>query len=168
MSEYLAWGFGLFGIAFLLFVVEIVVPTGGLLGLLAFCVALAGVVAFWLEGWGWGVSSLGFLIAATPLAIYFAITILPHTPFGKALILGGGDDDERREAEKLTAAREAAAVAEALLGAEGVVDRDLRPIGVVVIDGVRREAISEHGVVDAGTRVRVTRVDGHEIRVRAV
>lgn len=54
----------------------------------------------------------------------------------------------------------------ALVGAEGVAMTDLRPVGAVRIDGTRYDALAEVGVIAAGTKVRVTKVEFNQIKVR--
>lgn len=55
----------------------------------------------------------------------------------------------------------------AAVGAEGFAQTDLRPVGRVEIGGRVADARS-HGWIERGTRVRVVRVDGHELVVEAV
>ncbi len=166
MSDgYLLWGFILVAIAAVLFFIEVVVPSGGLIGISAAVVAIAGVVAFWLEDPVWGaVSTLGLLVVA-PLAFHFAIKVMPNTPIGRAMILGSSDDEEeeyrRLQAEAAERERE-----QALVGVEGVATTDLRPVGAIRVDDAHLEALSEVGVIEAGTRVRITRVEGNQIKVR--
>ena len=56
----------------------------------------------------------------------------------------------------------------ALVGAEGEVVTPLRPVGVVRIADQRYDALAETGIIEAGQRVRVTAVQDHQIKVRAV
>ncbi|XOV77230.1 MAG: NfeD family protein [Phycisphaerales bacterium] len=55
-----------------------------------------------------------------------------------------------------------------MVGAEGTTSTTMRPVGSVKIDGVTIEGVSEVGMLDAGVRVRVTRVDGSTVKVRPV
>ena len=57
---------------------------------------------------------------------------------------------------------------EALVGSEAVVVSDLRPIGVVRIGNRKFEAASETTLIRAGQTVRVTSVEGLNLKVRAV
>ncbi len=52
-----------------------------------------------------------------------------------------------------------------LLGAAGLTASYLRPAGVATIDGERVDVLTEGGFVPAGTRVRVTRVEGARVFV---
>lgn len=166
MSDYLTWAFALIGFATLLFVLEILIPSGGVIGLLALCAAIGAVVAFSFESLLWGGVSLAGLLVMVPLAINFALRIFPNTPVGKKLILGEDDEDEEELARLEEHRREEEQRRQALVGAEGTTTTTMRPVGSVKIDGVTIEASSEVGMLDAGVKVRVTRVDGSTVKVR--
>lgn len=167
MNEaFLLWGFGLFGLAFILFLVELFLPTGGVIGVMVGVAAIAGVVSFFRASTMWGVSSLLFLIVISPIAFAFALKVWPNTPIGRRLILGDASDDLDEEAPPPTDASDE--LRQALVGATGVAMSDLRPVGTVRIEGERVEALAEGGMIDAGQDVRITAVEGNRIRVRAV
>lgn len=168
MSENLVWGLALFGIAGLLFVLEILIPSGGIIGLVAIAIALAGVVAFFFENVYLGGASLAGLILLIPLLINFALKIIPNTPLGRRLILGEDEEEEVAEARREEARRTEEQRKRALIGAEGVTMTAMRPIGQVKIDGVVIEASCETGMIEAGVKVRVTRLDGFVVKVRPV
>lgn len=157
------WGIALFGSALLVLALELFIPSGGLLSLLCLGLAVSGVVCFFRVSNGAGLASTGAVLVMGPLAAYFFLKIYPDTPMGRRLILGdpdgrpsGADDPSRDDAGG------------ALVGAEGVAVTDMRPMGTVEIDGKRLEAAAELGLIHAGTKVRVTGVEGVKVRVRAV
>jgi len=55
-----------------------------------------------------------------------------------------------------------------LLNKEGIVITDLRPVGLIEIDGVRHDALCDSDFLHPGARVRVVHVDANQVRVRAV
>lgn len=160
----LLWGFALLGAALLLVVIEVFIPSGGVIGLTAGVTAIAGVVVFWRVSPLWGVTSMLLLLVLAPISLNFALRLMPHTPVGKKLILGSDAAAEQRAAEE----RRRNEQDQALIGASGVALTALRPIGTVEIEGTRLEALAEGGVVEAGTAVRVTSVQGNQVRVRAI
>ena len=168
MSDYLIWGVGLFGVAALLLLIELLIPTGGIVGLTAIVVALAGVVAFWYESTWWGVSGLMLVIVAIPTAFHFALKIMPNTSLGRALILGSDEEDEQAEMLRAQQQAERHAAEQALIGAEGVAETELRPIGYGRIDGTRVSVTSIVGVIDQGQPIRVVSVEGNDIKVRPI
>ncbi len=166
MSESLVlWAFGLMMIGMLLLAAEVLVPSGGVLGLVAGGCAIAGIVLFWRVDTMWGLSSTLAVMVLGPAVVAFGLKVWPNTYFGRKLILGGEistDDVERRQAE--LAERQQAR--RALIGAPGEAVTDLRPVGMVMIEGERVEALAEGGVIEAGAKVRVTAVLDNQIKVR--
>ena len=55
-----------------------------------------------------------------------------------------------------------------LEGAQGVAVTGLKPVGIVEIRGRRVEAMSEGDFVEAGTKVRVVRVEANNVFVRGI
>lgn len=165
MDPLLVWGIALLAAALVLFALELFIPSGGLLGVVAGVAAVAGVIAFWKYNEWWGVSSTVLVLVTAPIAFNFAVKVIPHTPFGKRLILAEDDDELARRA--LEAQRETEAVA-AVIGATGIARTDLRPIGTAEIDGVRVEVLAEGGIIPEGSPVRVTGVVDNQIKVRLV
>ena len=55
-----------------------------------------------------------------------------------------------------------------MVGKEGTVLTALRPVGLIEIDGVRMDALSETMFVQPGSKVKVTYADGSQIKVRQI
>lgn len=158
-------GMGLIGAGILLIIVEVFIPSGGLIALTAAVVAVAGVVVLFQADPVWGAAGALALVVLAPAAFFFAMKMLPSTPLGRRLI--GVKEPEQEEAERL--ARERARAEQlSLVGAEGEALTDLRPVGVVRIDGKRYDALAEGKMIEAGQRVRVTVIEHNQIKVRAV
>lgn len=159
----LLWGFGLLGAALLLLVVEVFIPSGGVIGILSVVSALAGVVMFWRVSWVWGATSLMLVLVMAPVCFNFALRMMPYTPMGRHLFLTESAEDAARQAERMEEERQAEA---ALVGATGVATTDLRPAGVADIEGTRVDVLSVGGPIEIGERVRVVDVQGNQVRVR--
>lgn len=166
MEGLLLWGFGLLMLALLLAAIEILVPSGGILALVAGGVAIASVVCFFRHSVTWGLLSMLAVMILAPTTVAFALKIWPETYFGRRMILGGPDEDE--EAEMLRDRAEQERVRQSLVGVEGEALTDLRPVGTVLIEGERVEALAAGGIVEAHQRVRVVSVEGRTIKVRAI
>lgn len=162
----LLWGFGLFAAAVVLVFIEVMIPSGGVIGLIAGVVALVGVVNFFRVSVVWGMSSLLALLVLAPLTISYALKVWPHTPIGRRMILGSDVEDEEAEAERRKERQEEEAKRKALIGARGAALTDLRPVGTVRIENRRYEANAEGGMIEAGATVRVTDVQGNRLKVR--
>ncbi len=165
MESFVSWGVGLFSLAVLLFVIEILLPTGGILGLSAFAAGIGGVVAFWFHSDTLGISSLVALLVLTPIAFNFALRVIPNTPIGKMLILGNEEKDlEQAQAKHSQEMHEL----DGLIGLEGLAVTDLRLVGTVEIQGEAYDALSEAGVIESGSRVRVVSIQGTQVKVQSV
>lgn len=168
MNEvFLLWGFGLFALAALILVLELFIPSGGLLGALSGVAAIAGVVSFWRHSPGWGLASLGALIILAPVSVSLLLKVWPHTPVGRRMILGspGTESEEHARHDALERERERLEL-EALVGKTGEALTDLRPVGEVLIDTGRHEGLAQGPAIERGERVRVVDVEGFTLKVR--
>jgi membrane-bound ClpP family serine protease len=161
MDTQLLWGLILLGIALVIVGVEVFVPSAGVLGLTALVVAIAGVVLLYKYDTPWGVAGTGLVLFGGPVIALLGLRIFPQTPMGRRLILGAQEED----AEDAPPAVDRLA---ALVGQEGVVVTDLRPVGVIRIGQEKVDALSETRLVRAGERVRVVSVEGGTRKVRPV
>jgi membrane-bound ClpP family serine protease len=164
-EELLYWGLGLLAASLLLVVVEVFVPSGGLIALLSTGCAIAGIVCLFRVSITWGLTGLGTMVVLGPSAFAFALKIWPSTPIGRKML--GEKPPEQVEAERLAALKEREHYA-GMIGAEALVLTDLRPIGVIQLDTERFDALSETGFIPAGTRVRITHAEPSQIKVRRI
>lgn len=159
----LLWGLALLAASLLLIIVEVFVPSGGVISLVAAVVAISGVVCLFRVGIVWGLTGLLAMVILAPIVGMFALKILPSTPMGRRLIHGADSPDADENGD---APDEPAGGLDSLIGAEGVALTDLRMVGVVRVAGRKHPGISEISFIRAGTSVRVTAVDGNQLRVR--
>ncbi len=162
VSVMLAWGILLLAAALLLVALEVFLPSAGLVSAVAALVGIAGIVCLFQESTIWGVIGILCVVVLAPMVLFFGVKVMPSTPFGKRLLYGESGKHEPVIPE--SSGREL----EALLGAEGEALSDLRPVGSARIEGQRIDVSSEVAFVAAGTKVRVTAVEGSVIRVRPV
>jgi membrane-bound serine protease (ClpP class) len=164
METVLLVGLGLLAASLVLIVVEALVPSGGVIALVAGACAIAGIVALFRVSNVWGTSGLLTVLVLGPMCFLWAIRMLPSTPLGRSL-LGPSPDEIARTIQREQADSRAARAA--LIGARGAAVTDLRPVGVVEIEGQRYDASAEGPLIDRGVPVRVTAVDSRLLRVRA-
>ena len=170
----LVWGVILAAAAIVLFLLEIVIPSGGMLALLCGVAAIGSLILFFRYDATVGAFALLAYLILTPLLVVGGFKLWRSSPLASVMILGGdepesrdltGDEafaaSEQRRAERL---REM----EALIGIEGETATELRPVGVVKIDGRRVDALAESGVIPAGARVVVAAIYDNQIKVRPV
>ncbi|CAN5746492.1 hypothetical protein BH11PLA1_BH11PLA1_07360 [soil metagenome] len=164
MEVLLFWGFGLLAAAVLLQLVDIFVPTAGVLTVTAVVIALAGVVCLWAHSATFGLIGTMLMAVGGPVIFFVGLNLMPQTPLGRTLVLGV--DEEAGATETETAA--SITRLQQLVGSEGKVVSDLRPIGIISVGGERYEAFAESAMIRAGSAVRVVGVvDGTSLRVSA-
>ena len=170
-EAYLLWGFILAGAALGLLFIELLIPSGGLLGLLCGAAAIGSIVAFFKYSNLWGVAALLAYAILTPILLVFMFKLWIQSPLAKRMVLGGVEDSlgetesDTMQAEKTRLTR--LDELRQLIGAEGVTITDLRPVGFVKINGQRLDAMAETGIVEADTPVVVTDVYDNQIKVRS-
>ncbi len=167
---YLLWGLILLGIALVLLLLELVVPSGGLIGVLCGVAAIGSLVAFFQFDTTLGFVALAAYVLLGPVLIYFGFKLWINSPLGKRMILGAAEEVLDEHGDALPAAeaarRERMEKLRQLIGAEGVTLTALRPVGTVKIAGQRLDALAEFGVIEANTPVIVTEVYDNQIKVR--
>ncbi|MEM8756382.1 MAG: NfeD family protein [Planctomycetota bacterium] len=166
MEPMLIWGLTLIAVAILLLVVELFIPSGGVIAAVSGVVGISGVVCLFLmdeNGPLWGTAGILTLLVLFPSAFFVWAKLLPTTSFGRALI-GEVPEEERREREHQEIDERLRL--EALVGKRGLALTDLRPVGTIEIDGERFDALTEGVAVTRGQPVRVTAFRANQLRVR--
>ncbi len=170
-DAYLLWGFILAGAALGMLLLELIVPSGGLLGILCGVAGIGSIVAFFRYDLAFGWASLVGYAVMTPIVLVFVFKLWIQSPLARLMVLDGdvqGNTDgepgapgssERARLERFDQLRK-------LIGAEGMTVTALRPVGVVKINGQRVDAMAETGIVEADTPVVVTDVYDNQIKVR--
>jgi membrane-bound ClpP family serine protease len=146
-----------------LVMLEIFIPSGGILGFLSAITVLGSIyVAFANGGAKTGFSFVGVAVVGIPIAIVLALKYLPDTPIGRRLLLGVPSEEEvLPEADPRHALRQ-------LVGKFGKANSAMLPGGTVVIDGRSYEAVSESGAIDKGEPVEVVMVRTNRLVIRKV
>ncbi len=170
-AAYLFWGIALLGGAIILLGLELLFPSGGLLGILCATCTVGSIVAFWRYGQGFGLVALGAYLVLGPFVVVFGYKLWIQSSLGRRMILGGEHEAPDQSDEEVHEASERARIERMvelrqLIGADGVTITALRPVGTVKIEGRRIDALAETGVIDADTPVVVTDVYDNQIKVR--
>lgn len=151
------WIIALVFCGLLLVVAEIFLP-GGVLGLVgAGCLIAASVMAFKEYGPAGGAMFTLAELALGAVVILQAVRWIPNTRLGKGLVLGAAVEGSAPAKENAE-----------LLGREGVAITQLRPAGAARIDGHRQDVVTEGGLIEAGTALRVIGVEGMRVVVRPI
>ena len=157
MGLFHAWG--LLALAFFLVLLELVVPSGGILGVCAGAAMLAAVVIGFLHSFTLGAAMLMIAGFGVPLMIWLGLKLWPNTPIGRRMLnIDPEVEAARRKLEEENRNR--------WLSKVGVAKINLLPNGIIEIDGQSLDAISLGGAIDRGTHVEVVNVIAGKIHVR--
>lgn len=127
-----------------LLVAEMLLPSGGVLGVLAAVCLAASVVASFRIDSRMGFGLLVAIVIAVPVGGMLWMKVFPRTFAGRRMILGP---------VKAESVPESVGV-----GQTGVAVSELRPTGVCQFGAERLEARAERGIIPAGARIRVIEI----------
>ncbi len=157
----LVWVLLLVAVGLALVMLEVFVPSGGVLGLLAVLALGAGVVtAFVEQGAMVGMGVLGGTLAAVPAVLVLAFRWFPLTPLGRRVLPPPPSADDVLPDVSLRQRLRG------FVGRRGRAASELMPWGSVEIDGDPFEAVSEGGPIAAGEPVEVVGVQSRALVVR--
>lgn len=144
-------------------VLEVFLPSGGILGILSALALVAAIATAFLEqGVVTGIIAAGVVVLAVPAVLALAFRWFPETPLGRRVL------PPLPEAEELLPGTDRRRQARALIGRTGRTASELLPWGRVDVDGGQFDAISEAGPLDVGTAVEVVASQGSAVVVRPV
>jgi membrane-bound ClpP family serine protease len=159
----LIWVLLLVALGLALVLLEVFVPSGGVLGLLAVVALGAGIAtAFVEEGALVGMGVLAGTLAAVPVVLVLAFRWFPSTPLGRRML---PPPPSAEEVLPDVALRQRL---RGLVGRRGRAASELVPWGGIEIDGEPFEAMSEGGPIAAGESVEVVAVQARAVVVRVV
>lgn len=159
----LVWVVALMVIGLGVLVLEVFVPSGGILGFVSVLALVAAVATAFLErGAAAGMASVGVVVVAVPAVLAIAFRWFPETPLGRRVLPPAPEAaDMLPDPERRRHVRE-------LVGRVGRAASELVPWGRVEIDTEAFEAMSEGGPIPAGADVEAVGVQGTALIVRVV
>ena len=143
----------------ILVLLETLLPSGGILGVLATASLIGAVIMGFSQSpaTGWGV--LLAVLICVPILVLLGLKALPRTPFGRKMILS--------EPQQNKGARGKAGVDDenfgSLKGKSGISVTELRPSGIAEIDGKRYSVVSEGEMIEPSVEIFVKEVEGNNI-----
>lgn len=143
-----------------LVILEVFIPSGGLIGCLAAIALAVSLVMGFYRGAGTGMAILGAIVLFLPIFIPLAVFYWPRTRMGQRFLLKVPtseevlpDDPQRRRLKQL-------------VGQIGRAKSVMLPSGAIEIAGQTVDATSEGMVIEANQLVRVVEVRGMHVVVR--
>lgn len=159
----LIWAALLLLLGMLLVLMEVFVPSAGILGFLSVTSILAGIgIAFASPSGGLTVG-FGFLFGTAivlPIVLALAFRWFPETPIGRRLL------PSLPTSEEVLPDNEERRVLRGLIGKVGQAKSPMLPSGAIVVEGRVINAVSEGLPIEPGTDVRVIEVRGARVVVR--
>lgn len=154
------WAVMLIVVAVGLAVLELFIPSGGLLAFLSIASVVGALILAFKSGPVIGLVFLVAVIVGLPTGLALAVKWWPHTPIGRRILLrvGGSeevlpDDDFHRGLKDL-------------VGRTGKAKSKMLPSGAIVVDGRTIDAYAEGVAIEPGQRVIVLKVHGTNVMVR--
>jgi len=139
-----------------LVVLEVFIPSGGILSFFSAIAIIASVVMAFRRDLTTGMSFVVVTLLAVPSALGLAFKYWPHTPMGKMFL---GELKTTEELRPVDPRRE-------LVGKVGIAKSKMLPSGSVQIDGKYIDAISQGMAIDIGQAVVVAEVRANRVVVR--
>ena len=145
----------------ILVALEAVIPSGGILGVLAAAALVSAVTLAFKENSNTGLIFLLITIIVVPVFLIAGLKIFPKTPIGKRLILS--------PSVETPAQRGAVGVADKdftrFLGKTGKAVTPLRPSGIVEIGDERLSAVADGEMIEPNVEVVVIKIEGNSVVV---
>jgi membrane-bound ClpP family serine protease len=158
--EYWVWAVLLLAVGLSLAILEVFLPSAGMIGFLAACSIVAAIIMAFRQGTGVGLSVLAGALLAVPMVVMAALYYWPKTPLGRRMLLTVPDTSE------VLPNSPQQRYLKGLIGRVGQAKSKMLPSGAVVVDGRTIDAVSEGMPVEIGQRVRVIEVRGNRVVVR--
>jgi membrane-bound ClpP family serine protease len=163
MNDPLFWSVLLLLLGLVLILLELFVPSGGIIGILAGAAVLASIIVAFTGGPRLGAIMMLAAAVGVPAVLAAAIHWWPATPLGRMILIqrsGRGDDvlpddESYRNLKKM-------------VGKRGKAKSKMLPSGAVLIEGRTYDAVSEGMAIDPGQTIRVVAVRTNRIVVRPV
>ncbi|MBN1908192.1 MAG: hypothetical protein JW818_00500 [Pirellulales bacterium] len=141
---------------------EVFLPSGGLLGFLCIVSIVGAIYMGFLQSPAVGVSILAMAGLGLPAMVALAFKLLPNTPVGRRLLLNAPtEDDVLPDDERQRSLKD-------LVGHTGRAKSKMLPAGVIKIDGRTIDAVTEGMPAEPGQAVRVIEVRGNRVVVRPI
>lgn len=156
IDEPLGWAILLMILGCTLVVLEVFIPSAGILSLMAAAALIGSVLIAFREGPVTGFTFTATMIVVVPAVLALAFKYWPKTPMGKAILGELPSEDEVRPEDPRRA----------LIGRVGIARSKMLPSGAIEIDGQMIDAMSQGQVIEPGQYVVVVEVRGNRVVVR--
>lgn len=148
--EPILWSIVLLLLGVLLVVLEVFLPSGGVLSILAALAVVAAICVAFTGGMVQGASVLLISTLLVPMVIVLAVRWWPQTPLGRLILIARPESD-RDVLPDSPSYRER----ELLVGKFGRAKTKMLPSGAIVVDGKTYDAVSVGMAIEPGQPVKI-------------
>jgi membrane-bound serine protease (ClpP class) len=138
---------------------EFLIPTLGLMALLATASLVAAVYFTYLLSLSAAIALSAAIVLATPFYLYLLAKVLPNTPLGRRLTLSPPTMPAGTGTPEIE-------IQTGLVGQHATAESDLRPSGAIRVAGRRLIATAESGYITRGAKVEIIKAVGANVVVR--
>lgn len=153
------WAIVLLIIGIGLVVLEVLLPSGGLISLMAAVAIVSSLILGFMNSSVLGVTLSAVTFVCLPTAIVVALKILPSTSLGRRMFL------IPKAASVSSAGPSGQDDYAGLFGKAGIAVTELRPSGIAEIGQKRYSVVAECEMIDKGTEIVVVKIEGNNIVV---
>ncbi len=155
----LYWSLILVALGFAVVMLELFVPSAGLLGVLAAVLFIAGIITGFVHSLQLGAILLLITTLCLPLMFVVLIKIWPNTPIGKRVLIG------RMSEEELMPVGDSYNH-ESLIGQKGIAKTKMLPSGMIRVGDKNYDAVSDGFAIEEGQAVKIVSVKMNRILVQ--
>ncbi len=156
----LTWAIVLVALGLATIVIELFVPSAGLLGIVSAILLLSGIVSAFLHSMEAGAATLILLVLLLPVLFVALVKVWPSTPIGRRILL------RRMREEEVILKGEHYDGLKQLIGETGTAKTKMLPSGIVSIQGKTYDAVSDGFAIEPGQAIKVTAVRTNRIFVQ--
>jgi len=157
----LLWTFLFLCLAFVVAVLEVFLPSGGVFGVLAVGLLITSIVFSFQVGVVFGSLYTFFVCLLVPVFLWYALRMWPKTWIGRQILLTPESDPALAPNDELQTLKQ-------LIGKQGLAKSKMLLGGLIEIEGKRYSAVSDAEPIDTGEPIGVIRIEGTSIIVRKI
>ena len=177
IQSFFSWGFAFAAITILFVVLEIFIPSGGILIVIAICATGASIISFFMADTTAGIIALISYAILGPFLGWAGFRFWASSSLSKKMILredtegktspvmedpmNAFDKSEQENSQKH-------AILKTYIGKTATTDGVLRPVGAILLNEERINAISERGFIESGIEVEIVDAYDNQLKVRPV
>ena len=155
------WTFLLFCLAFIVAVLELFIPSGGVFGVLAVVLLISSIVLSFQVGVFFGSLYTLVVCLLVPVFLWTALRLWPQTWIGRQILLAPEKDPALSPNEELQILKQ-------LVGKHGLAKSKMLLGGLIEVEGRRYSAVSNAEPIDINEPICVIRIEGTSVIVRKI